>query len=103
MILLDIRFGIKAYNNTEITINAVIECPDGNEVCNIFGLPIIVKVSIFIIAAGLGTAKMSLSIAEVINVKSDDIIIASQSLGLIKRNIKIKGKSISASPKYEML
>ena len=41
-------------------MNAVMECPEGNAVCNIFGLPMMVKVSMSIIAAGRGTAKIVL-------------------------------------------
>tara|TARA_Y100000815_G_C13010101_1_gene375205 strand:- start:34 stop:291 length:258 start_codon:yes stop_codon:yes gene_type:complete len=78
-------------------------CPEGNEVCNMLGLPIMVNVLMSIIAAGLGTAKKDLRIAHVINVIRDDVNIASQSFGVRKRNIKTKGKSTSASPRYEML
>jgi len=72
-------------------------------VCNIFGLPIIVNASISIIAAGLGTAKISLRTADIIKVNIDDVNKTSQNFGAIMRKIKTNGKITSASPSCVIL
>ncbi|XOL41886.1 hypothetical protein KCTC32420_02272 [Aequorivita nionensis] len=64
-----------------MTIKAVMECPEGKEVWPISVLPMIVKLSLSNIAAGLGTAKNLLSTADTIKVIIEDVNNACQNLG----------------------
>ena len=73
--------GIKANKSIVITTKVAIECPEGKDEFPERVLPIITKLSLSNIAAGLGIANSFFNVADTTNDKIAEVNNASQSLG----------------------
>ena len=86
-----------------MVVKVVIECPEGKLVAPERVFPIITKLSLSNIAAGLGTANSFFSKNDTINAISEDVNMDSQSWGAYTRKMVINDKIIDASPNWVRL
>ena len=95
--------GIKPYIKTVSVVNMVMVCPDGRLLLQVSVSPIMVKLLLLNVAAGLGTEKKVFSTKVISSDTNDEVIRCSQILG--RRIIKMvrNESSTSASPSWVRL